>query len=171
MAAVTLTVTLTVTMPPATILTLAVTYYSNITFISLLLSINKKKIYIFIIRGCHLVWKIIFYSLYYTPYFIFLLYYISLYIMFLILYSIQYIIFLILYPYHITHSFILYSLYYIPIIFLYIIFYGYYIISYSSLSASIICGIDPMLCNWCKTLLCRIKLERDDSFLEHTSHS
>src|SRR5436190_4507900 len=97
---------------------------------------------IFIIRGCHLVWEIIFYSLYYTPYFIFLLYYISLYIIFLILYSIPYIIFLILYPYYITRSFILYSLYYIPIIFLYIIFYGYYIISYSSLSVSIICGID-----------------------------
>src|SRR5436190_875812 len=104
------------------------------------------------------------------------LFYISI-ILHIPLYYVPYIIFLILYPYYITHSFILYSLYYIPIIFLYIIFYGYYIISYSSLSVSIICGIDlvddrfPMLCNWCKTLLCRIKLERDDSFLEHTSHS
>jgi len=98
---------------------------------------------------------IIFYSIYYIPYSISLLYYTFLYIIFLILYS----------------------LYHIPIIFLYTTLYGYYIISSSSLSASIICGIDlvgdrfPMLCNWCKTLLCRIKLERDERFLEHTSHS
>src|SRR5436190_12271343 len=95
-----------------------------------------------------------------------------------ILYSLYYILFNILYSLFYIPIILHIPLYYIPyIIFLYIIFYGYYIISYSSLSVSIICGIDlvgdrfPMLCNWCKTLLCRIKLEWDESFLEHTSHS